>query len=408
MAAQSADRPPTFNWTDEEKALLRRTLRVRTLFATELEVETFEGGFLHGYIWLLATIMLTIVGVGWMVFHVTSIDANGLRTPTTLIAMLPVAWILLATGFAAGPAKPGFPVSLFPATPWFIRHRPTQRCLEQLKPTDEEANRIDRVLFATDIDSLLLRTRTGVHESDLIRVRQLIVERCAVGSRDYDTPPERVSRLAGEDILQIPRPFYVLLMRYLAVRSAAADTLVLECSYPSHGHWGLVMLGGILLLAGLPFLVAMGGWPAEIYLGTPASAQIWRLGLVAMPFLVAFAYFAVSARLGRQTCRRTITLSKRYPYLLVKDHLGELHIPIKECLLLTTPDPSAAESDTGSTPKSVFIRHGEKVLARWPLTHPRPSDMEERTLRWGLHEYWRCAAMADGKETRNGEASQPR
>ena len=132
------DKTPTFNWTEDEKALLRKTLRVRVLEETRLEVETYGdyGRFVRNVVCVHLGGFLLFGPLEWFSARIVP---EGLRVSplllVVLLGLIPIASLFM-THFLL-PRKAAARLSLFPGTPWCIWHGSHQDSLEMLQPASE-------------------------------------------------------------------------------------------------------------------------------------------------------------------------------------------------------------------------------------------------------------------------------
>ena len=153
----------------------------------------------------------------------------------------------------------------------------------------------------------------------------------------------------------------------------------------------LVAAAELVFLMVLPLLLpAFGMWPEHVAVGDARTARLWQLALFVALLLIGPLHMVVYARLVKRHRATTLTLSKRSPYLVVRDRLGERQIPATECLLYAALDPASDGSEFGTaTPMAIFLSHKGRPLAQWVLDYRRASDSEAKALSAGMREYLR-------------------
>ena len=240
------------------------------------------------------------------------------------------------------------------------------------------------VPLVTDVGPLLLRVAHRTPTVDRLKVRQLVLDRCASVAPSPE-PPAHVVNLVGAEVAQLPRAFYVPLHRYLNVVSVTSETLTV-CGWPARSFaTSLVLLTELLLLLILPLLLpGLGAWPSSVTVGPPQLAWAWRFVLFGALVSLGPVHIAVDnwqARRGRST---SLTFSKQATFLTVRDGRSELRILTNACLLSLEDIPEGENL----VATAFVLRHGKKLLARWDLS-PDPSMEEQRALERELHEYLR-------------------
>jgi hypothetical protein len=224
----SAPVPPSaasFNWTEEEKQLLRRTLRLRVLEDDRIEVETYERGFDGQSDSVMKMAGLAILAAGLVTYVSTTATPQGLEFTVKwyLAAALPI-YIFM---FLLELAWPGstFTVSLLPGTPWCIDHRPLQDRLDMLKRTEAEkqVSRYPMIVLSSELGGLILRTPVFASTGDRARTQKLILDHCLAATSATEDAPDLVARLVGAEVAALPRASYVALQRHLEVVSGASD-----------------------------------------------------------------------------------------------------------------------------------------------------------------------------------------
>jgi hypothetical protein len=393
MGAQNTDRPPTFNWTDEEKALLRRTLRVRTFEADRIEIETLDPRQVAGRFATWTFLAPALATAALAVAFGTSVSPHGLVVPTWLFAAVPVIGFLMVLGMPRGLVKRSEPVTLFAGTPWCVRHRQPQGCLEILQRSVVETDKLTwrTVPLNTDIGPLFLSVARRAPLAVRLRVRQIILDRCASVTPGAD-PPEQVVQLVGPEVARLPRVFYVALQQEFDVVSVTPERLKVSSGCPtSHLLTGLVLITEILLLLVFPlFLPALGAWPDSIAMGTPQSAWVWRLVLFAALIAPGPIHVAADDWRVRRSRNATLTFSKDSTFVAVSDRRGQRQLSSKECrFTLDEWD----DSDNSFSLMTLSLHHGEELLGRWSFCEDKPPSGRRRALEKGLHEYLRSGSL---------------
>jgi hypothetical protein len=385
-SASGEDLPQAFRWSEEEKALLRRTLRVRSWETDRIVIDTLDPRQIRSLSMTLTFVVPALAIAAAAVSFGTVVAPQGLVVPTWMLAAGALVGFLLLLGGPRGPVTPGEPITLFAGTPWCVRHRQAQSRLEILKRTDVDTSMMDRrsVPLATDVGPLLLHAAHRTPTAERLKVRQLVLDRCTPVTPSPE-PPAHVVNVVGSEVAQLPRAFCVPLHRYLDVVSVTSETLTV-CGWPARSFaTSLVLLTELLLLLILPLLLpGLGAWPSSITVGPPELAWAWRFVLFGLLVSLGPIHIAIDnwqARRGRST---SLTFSKQATFLTVRDGRSELQIPTNACLLSLENIPEGENL----VATAFVLRHGKKLLARWDLS-PDPSMDEQRALERGLHEYLR-------------------
>jgi membrane protein implicated in regulation of membrane protease activity len=380
----------TFNWTDEEKALLRRTLRVRVLREDRLEVETM-GKFGRDLWFILLGHCLGFALVALFTLFATRIGSNGLKVSPILLAMMPfiAAGISFFVTMPFLPKQPSPCLTLFPDTPWCIGQGSLQPILELLEPASAEVLALRRTAtampFCRHPDGPWLRTRFAVSDGAKTRCRDLILDRCKVlAATPAAHPPARVAGLVDPEVVRTPRDLYDSLRRHLNLMQLTSDTLVLR-----GGHWSWIWTGFVLLVDALVPIGAtlVPGWAFEDYpvtLGDATSAPLWRSALLVLPWLPAVAQTVLVSRYYMRKWSGTVTFDKREDYILRQQGGRAVRIPTRECRVSMEPD--LWEYEEPLTYSSIFLYHGHKVVARWVLEDPY-GDKAGKALEAKVREY---------------------
>jgi len=379
---------PTFHWTEAEKALLRRTLRVRVLEEDRLEVETTKRALFADIAWALSYIGTPValsVLAGWMCVHGKS---GCIEVTPAVFFFLPVISLFLMLGFLGPSSEPVSPISFFPATNWFVIHRSPQKVLGKLVPPDQGAlpSWGGPIHLATDIDEVLLRVALWASPRDLRGVRRLILERCLPAANEGE-PPRSVADLVGREVACLPRAFYVPLARHAKLISVTPDTLVLRNGAGPALPWAILVVEFLIGAAAIG-LSPLNILPKVAPLACP-SGQLWYVPVASVIFMTAVIQTVLLCGYARRFSLRAVTLNKQASYLLYKDHLGESQIPTSECLLLTERN-DWEESETDPAPATLALYHQRKRLVKWVLNDSQRSRELAAALGQGLREYLRA------------------
>jgi hypothetical protein len=298
----------------------------------------------------------------------------------------------MVLGMPRGPVNPSEPVTLFAATPWCVRHRQPQHCLEILQRTSVDTTMLDRraVPLDTDVGPLFLRVAHRTPVAGRLRLRQLILDRCASVAPGAEPPPQVVS-LVGAEVARLPRAFYVPLQQEFDVVSVTPETLTIRKRSSLSFVIVLSALIGFLFLPLVPlFMLAIGAWMESITLGTPESAWICRLvlfwGLTSLgPILGVIDGW----HMRRNTATR-LTFSKNSTFIVVSDRRSERQLPSRESRFRLD---EYEDSDVSYKLMTLSLYHGKKLLGRWSFTEDKSSSEKRRALEKGLHEYLRSGSL---------------
>jgi hypothetical protein len=371
MATDSGASAPTFHWTEEEKALLRRTLRVRVLEEDRIEVETREPG----------TLLLRVIGFAILLvilcFIFPPFHYAELTGPIIDFIGLGVYACILCTGilvcFLREPPPSSKSISLFPGTPWCIRHRAALGSLELVVPkgpTYLQGPRGRRVVLSTDIVDVYLSTSSMARASDCFACHQILSTRCKVTGDPSEEAPVRVTSLAEAGALSLPWKSYVLLLKNLQVEQVGAASLVLRSD---KRRWrrilGLFSLNVAIML--LPIiLLAAGVIPEDkMLLGTGQSGWIRLGGLLFAPFVLG-AVEGAGVMSFSGACRQyIISISKDNPEIMVRGPDEVQSLPRASCHV-------EVSYSTDDSPSVLSIKQSRRLLARWDLATEDNSECD--------------------------------
>lgn len=400
MAAPTADTPPTFNWSDEEKALLRRTLRVRVLGDHRIELQAREPGYLPYRLLGIAIILAVSALTAPPDMNPCELGAPRMMLLGGLFAMLALPCFLPSRRRRSGS------ISLFPGTAWCVHHGSRRTDLERIlpstpRPADPPSG---GVVLQTDVGKMSLAPRPLSKWDDRARCQGLLVERTCDRAPERDEPPPAALSLVDPAVLKLPRVFYAALLRYVEFDRIGTDTIELRTHYSSFrilaplGLINLVILavGGVLSFVNVPG-IALGFLCKDNLAGVFHIPVAMVLGL---PEGAVVAYLAWDSR------RTLITLSKQIPYATLRSPLGETTIPSEECTFIvrgesvwgTRRAPSSGEvrelvvrEYPVPTLVLLFLHH-ENKLARWEMNIFSPETDEERiALQTHLRGYLHAA-----------------
>lgn len=232
--------PTTFNLTEEERAILRRTLRVITLEPDTIELAVKSGKDMPR--WLLFAVFLTaadaLMVTVFLSYHDVPI-ANLVPLFSTLLALsLLFGWMV----FSKYDVQPIRSVCLFAGSAWVIcrgRRIPSYELLVELDPIkttiDDETRYDPRPRLCTDVRMLALRRRR-FNELDTNRCREVLtklIEHCT----RFPNPSPAVRSLGDTDRVpwSLPRPQYKALIDHPWLVSLSPDELVLRLT-PRQWH----------------------------------------------------------------------------------------------------------------------------------------------------------------------------
>jgi hypothetical protein len=241
------DAPPTtFNLSEEEKAILRKTLRVIALEPDRIEFAVKSGKDMPR--WLLFAVLLTaadaLMVTVFLAYHDVPV-ANLVPLFSTLLALsLLLGWMV----FSKYDVQPIRSVCLFAGSAWVIcrgRRIPSYELLVELDPIkttiDGETRYDPRPRLHTDVRMLALRRRR-FNELDTNRCRAVLtklIEQCT----RFPNPSPAVQALGDADRVpwRLPRPQYKALIDHPWLVSLSPDELVLRLT-PRQWHMGATLV----------------------------------------------------------------------------------------------------------------------------------------------------------------------
>jgi hypothetical protein len=356
---ESSGSPPTFNWTEEEKALLRRTLRVRVLEEDRIEIETREPG----------TLLARLIGFGILLAILCFIfpPVHYASAPIIDFIGLGAYACILGTGvlicFLREPPPSSKSISLFPGTRWCVRHRTTQGSLELLvaqEPNPPHGLRRRRVVLRTDIGDIHLNVPSLARATDCLACHKILSNRCKVTGDPAEDAPATVASLAEPGALSLPWKSYVLLLKNLPVEQVGPTSLVLR---NDRRRWRriLVFLSLNVVLMLLPIiLLAAGVIPDKMLLGANQSGWILLTGFLCAPLVLGVGEgLAVMSSSG--ACRKyIIALSKDKPEITVRG-------PDKVETFSRATCHVEVSYSTDDSPAVLSIKQSTRSVARWDL-----------------------------------------
>jgi hypothetical protein len=387
MATKDLGSQPKFDWTEEEKHLLLRTLRVRVLEQDRLEVETTTGSLLERGLLLLLWIGFSVITAAAGASVTTTVVAGNVQvTPAAFLALAFVT-LPMMSGFVYLAKDPPCPLSFFPGTGWIVSHRPGQNALGRIDALDRARPTWNSPIHVTTtIGDFLLRTRVAVSLSRRTRVQALLLGRCTPTVADEEPPPSSVVELVGREVLGIPSAFYAPLVRYTRLVSVTPESLVIRNGTGPFLAWVMWLVEFAIGMT-IAMVNMFGILPNLFTIGGIANRICEPLFAVAL-FLMALIHSMFAYADKRRHLLQTVALNKQASYLVYSDHLGEAQIPTSECTMSLEANPREKDDDEPG-PDAIEIRHGKKRLAKWTLKNPLPSDQVARTLDQGIREYLR-------------------
>ena len=301
-----ADVPPTtFNLNEDEKAILRRTLRVIALEPDRIEFAVKDGTGEWSAGWLTLAIFALMPPV-----VCSAIEASF----HPFVNAIPLSLLSIVLALAIRPEhylRRTCSLTLFPGTAWVFRRmsRPGARSrqltscelltrLDPIKTAVHGETRFDtRLRLRTDVGAVILRRRR-FDEGANRQCREVLATLVAECCRFPDPSRQVVSLAQAESIpLAMPRPAYRSLIDHLHLVSLSSHEITLGTG-PTTWLPGLLML-----LAWLYDLVAISfAALADVNPRIHLSKPLFLLGLAAF-MLVLRLIVLVSARHPSRTIR---------------------------------------------------------------------------------------------------------
>jgi hypothetical protein len=388
------DKTPTFNWTEDEKALLRKTLRVRVLEETRLEVETYGdyGRFVRNVVCVHLGGFLLFGPLEWFSARIVP---EGLRVSplllVVLLGLIPIASLFM-THFLL-PRKAAARLSLFPGTPWCIWHGSHQDSLEMLQPASADSLRrmtgFPVLPFGEDFHGLSLHTRIAASDNAKLRCRDIILDRCNVLNPADLSPPPRIAKLVDEELVRIPLELSRALRLYLDPLSLTANRLVLR-----GGHSSMIWMGLVSIIDSVPSIAPIWFGERTVLWANVSSPRLWQIVFIAIPWIIATAQTTLFARYYLSKRKGIVTFTKQADHIIWQDRGREVRLPISECRVAIKCDPWESSDNDFS---SLFLHHRNKVVARWVLKNPEPLEAKAKAIEAKVREY---IAGSDKPESR--------
>jgi hypothetical protein len=379
MVMETVEGSHRFNWTEGEKALLLRTLRVNYLGEDRLDVDTYgdHRRFLRNVIFAYVGGIILLGPLYWF----------GARMVPEGLQINPLLWglvslltlqICFAVTLPFLPIQPTARVTLFPGTPWCIRHGAGQDSLERLEIASPDNLRrlasFPVLPFGQDFHGTSLTARLSASYENRMACGDLIEAKCNVVAEAPSAPPERVAQLVDEELVRTPLALHRDLRRYLNLQSLTSNRIVLQ-----GGHTSMIWSGAVLLI-NLPMFIGPGAiWGEQsIVLADAVSPWRWRLLLVAIFWILAIVQTQLLARYFITKRRGTVVFDKHDDHLSLHHRGRESRIPASEFKVGIDHDVWQS-NDTERDSYSLFLKHHAKVIMRWVLyTEPVPAQTREQ------------------------------
>ena len=352
------DTTPKFNWTEEEKALLRRTLRVKVLEEDRIEIEAREPYEPLADLFGLVVLLFAVVFL-----------AHEIVDPTpTMFLWVSFLCLLVVWAIPFGPIQRcrgslTTSVSFFPGTQWCIRHRGLPEGALELVWLDLSHHfwGIFRqyLVFVTDIGAVQLKTRRRLGWTASFECHKLLRGRLQGKTHEDLRPPPRVANWAEAGALALPRRRYVALWKNLDVVSVGLDSLALRTDLGVFRRFWIVYAADLVLWIVLSILSAVGFLPEHMPWGSGHYILLRTAILLGIPFAIGFLQRAWVKRSPGPDQRDVITISKRSAQVLIRGPRSERRFNRSDCRVW--------ESTLGYDADSIEYRilAGKECLVRW-------------------------------------------
>ena len=267
MAPDSGTKSPTFNWTEEERTLLRDSLRVKVLEEDRIEIEAREPYEPLADLFGLVVLLFAVVFL-----------AHEIIDPTpTMFVWVSFLCLLVVWAIPFGPIQRcrgslTTSVSFFPGTQWCIRHRGSADGalgvvrLDLSNPSCDVFRR--KLVFVTDIGPTQLKTHQGLRRTACLACHNLLLGRLQGKTYENLRPPPRVANWAEAGALALPRRKYVALWTNLDVVSVGLDSLALRANLVVFRRFWIVYVADLVLWIVLSILSAIGLLPEHLPWGS--------------------------------------------------------------------------------------------------------------------------------------------
>jgi len=384
------DTTPKFNWTEEEKALLRRTLRVKVLEEDRIEIEAREPYEPLADLFGLVVLLFAVVFL-----------AHEIVDPTpTMFLWVSFLCLLVVWAIPFGPIQRcrgslTTSVSFFPGTQWCIRHRGLpEGALELVRlALSNPFWGIFRqyLVFVTDVGAVQLKSRRGLRWTASFECHNLLLGRLQGKTYADRWPPPHVANFAEAGALALPRRSYVALWKNLDVVSVGLDFLALRTDLSVFQRFWIIYTADFVLWIVLSILSAVGSLPEHMPWGSGHYIELRTAILLGIPFVIGFLQRAWVKRSPGPDQRDVITISKRSPQVLIRGPRGERKLNRSDCWVW--------KGSLGYDADSIefCILCGKERLVRWWMSMQEvDSDMD--TLKATVAMY-----LADATDSKNRE-----
>jgi len=360
----------TFNWTEEERTLLRDTLRVKVLEEERLEIEAREP----------YEPIAEVIGLVVLLFAVVFL-AHEIADPTpTMFLWVSFLCLLVVWAIPFGPIQRcrgslTTSVSFFPGTQWCIRHRGSPEGALELVSL-ALSNPFwgifrQQLVFETDIGAVQLKKRRRWRWTADLACHQLLLGRLQGKTHADRWPPPHVADLAEAGALALPRRSYMALLKNLDVVSVGLDSLALRTDLGAFRRFWIIYVADFVLWIVLSILSAVGTLPEHLPWGSGHYIALRTAMLLGIPFAIGFMQRAWVKRSPGPEQRDVITISKRSPQVLIRGPRGERSFHRSDCWVWK----GTSGYDGGSIEFCVLC--GKECLVRWWMSiQDVHSDME--------------------------------
>jgi len=316
--------PTTFNLTEEEKAILRRTLYVIVLEPDRIEFVVKTRPRLP--LWAAANVLFTSV---FAVLSASFLYDAGIAIldllpfySTLVISSFFLNWL----AFSRYALRPIRSVCLFAGSSWAICRRRRAPSYERLVEIDPIKTRVDdeirfdpRPRIRTDVRILALKLRRfGEREMKMCReALAKLTEQCV----PFPDPSPVVRRFGDADQVpwDLPRPLYRALIDHPWLVSVAPDELAMKIG-PSQGVVSVIQaLGGI------------GDFGLFLWLGIGADVSFAEAAFPWRQSVVAVFVLLLSRLLLPLITPRTVRLKRAERLVVIERNDGNEQFPAEEC-----------------------------------------------------------------------------
>ena len=389
----------TFNWTEEERTLLRDTLRVKVLEEERLEIEAREP----------YEPIAEVIGLVVLLFAVVFL-AHEIADPTpTMFLWVSFLCLLVVWAIPFGPIQRcrgslTTSVSFFPGTQWCIRHRGCPEGALGLVWLDLSKSFWgifrQQLVFETDIGAVQLEKRRRLRWTASFECHNLLRGRLQGKTYEDMRPPPRVANWAETGALALPRRSYVALWKNLDVVSVGLDFLALRFDSGVFRRFWIICAADIVLWIVLGILSAVGILPEHLPWGSGHYIALRTAILLGIPFAVGFLQRAWVKRSPGPDQRDGITISRRSPQVLIRGPRGERSFNRADCRVW--------EGTLGYDADSIEYRilAGKECLVRWCM-NIREVVPERDLLKATVASYFKDASDSKNQEGRGSIGTDP-